>query len=209
MSRRKSMVSYDWVLTGAFAAGLRDLLPRFTQMASLRVTAPDMSEQSIWAQLSEMLEVVASPAIRNIAIDGFVNSVLEAELESGDVRELLGVPTRGLEHLEQVLGRTVFEHLTALDMQLQQWIALPLDVQVAQNAVKEAMRSKLSKAHERGILNIELQLYVLLSSIHSLRVLIDRSITLYSTRATFCGLPLTKEEHNEDTGIEGWTVDDT
>ncbi|KAM5530278.1 hypothetical protein V8D89_016057 [Ganoderma adspersum] len=168
-------------------AGLRDLLPRFTQMISLRITAPDMSEQSVWTQLSEMLEVIASPMIREIAVDGFVNSVLEAELASGDVRGLLGVPTRGLELLEQVLKRTVFEHLTSLDMQLQQWIALPLDVQAARNVVMEAMRSKLPKAHERGVINVDLQF----------------------TRAIFCGLPLTKEDHDEDTDIQGWMVVDT
>lgn len=114
----------------------------------------------MWMQLSEMLGVISSPAIRNVAVDGLVGDILEAELEAGDVKALLGVPTRGLELLDNVLKRTVFQHLTALDLHLQQWVALPLDVRVVQDVVLEAMRSKLPKKIERGVVNLDLQLYV-------------------------------------------------
>ena len=114
----------------------------------------------MWMQLSEMLGVISSPAIRNVAVDGLVGDILEAELEAGDVKALLGVPTRGLELLDNVLERTVFQHLTALDLHLQQWVALPLDVRVVQDVVLEAMRSKLPKKIERGVVNLDLQLYV-------------------------------------------------
>ncbi|PIL23367.1 hypothetical protein GSI_14678 [Ganoderma sinense ZZ0214-1] len=167
-------------------AGLRELLPKFTQLRSLRITAPDMSEQSMWIQLSEMLEVISSPAIRSIAVRGFVNRVLEAELVSGDVRELLGVPQRGLELLEEALKRSVFEHLTALEVKLEQWIALPLDVQTAQNVVLEVIRNRLPKVFECGIATFDLQF----------------------TRVVFCGLPQKKEEYDEGTGMQGWMVID-
>ena len=114
----------------------------------------------MWMQLFEMLGVISSPAIRKVAVDGLVGDILEAELEAGDVKALLGVPTRGLELLDNVLERTVFQHLTALDLHLQQWVALPLDVRVVQDVVLEAMRSKLPKKIERGVVNLDLQLYV-------------------------------------------------